>query len=142
ANLVSQNKFEEAVKNLEKALELGYDEDSDTGYYLAKAYYGLKKYDVVRNMLKYVDIKEDPEALNLLALSHMKLREWAQARDIFKELTGKYPKNHIMLTNLAKCELKLNEFEAAKTYASKALEVFSDFDDAIKILKKVEQNEQ
>lgn len=83
--------------------------------------------------------KDDPEILNMLAMCYFKLKDYKGAIGIFENLRAKFPKNHILLTTLGQCYLKLNEFEKAKKAAQDALVVFSDYDEALKILKEVER---
>ena len=92
-------------------------------------------------LLDIVDAPNAPEVLNLLAKCYMKLKDFKMAAGIFKKLAGKYPENHLLLCDLAKCELKMGEIENAKENAKKALLIFPDFEDAIKILKETQKGE-
>ena len=141
-NLNAQNKLDEAAEVLERALKID-PKNYDGRFYLSRVYFNLKKYAKAKKILEELvrEKGDDIEAVNLLGLSYMKLKEWDRAKDIFKELIVKSPQNHIVLVNAGKCALELKEFEEAKEYARQALEIFSDFEDAIKILKKVEANE-
>ena len=70
-------------------------------------------------------------------MTYQNLKEYEKAIGIFHHLHHEYPSNYMILANLAKCHLKLNEKEKAKNYAMKALEIFPDCNDALKILKEV-----
>ena len=91
-------------------------------------------------LLDIVDIP-NPEISNLLAKCYMKLKEFKMAAGIFKKLSNEYPNNHILLCDLAKCQIKMEEFENAKENAKRALLIFPDFEDAIKILKETQKGE-
>ena len=92
-------------------------------------------------LLDIVDAPNAPEVLNLLAKCYMKLKDFKMAAGIFKKLAGKYSENHLLLCDLAKCEMKIGEVESAKENAKKALLIFPDFEDAIKILKETQKGE-
>ena len=104
-------------------------------------YFAQKKYKIAKQVLEdMLNITQnDPEILNMLGLCYLKLKEYKEAAGIFENLKNKFPKNHILLCNLAQCYLKLNEFEKAKSAAGAALEIFSDYDEALKILKEIQR---
>jgi len=73
-----------------------------------------------------------------MAKIEMKLKNFESAKFLLEQLLEIYPQNHLIMTDLAQCFLNLGDKESAKNYAIRALEVFSDFDDALKILKGIE----
>ncbi len=85
---------------------------------------------------------KDVEIENMLALCYMNTKKYEQAIEIFENLKKEFPKNHILITNLAQCYLKLGDIEYAKKNANEALLIFPEYSDAIKIIKKVEKDEQ
>ena len=140
-NLLATGKNDEAEENLKTALRLSPD-NCRIKFALAKIYFEKKKYSISKDLL--IDVAgndNSPETLNLLAKSYAKLKDFKSAAGIFNKLAKTYPNNHILLTELAKCQLKLGAFQNAKENAKKALMIFSDFEDAIKVLKEAQNNE-
>ncbi|MCD8024330.1 MAG: tetratricopeptide repeat protein, partial [Candidatus Gastranaerophilales bacterium] len=84
----------------------------------------------------------DAEILNLLAMVYQKLKEYEHAFGIFEKLYRLYPNNHIIAVNLSECFLKMNNKKEAKKYAMEALSIYSDFPDALKILREVDKNDE
>jgi tetratricopeptide (TPR) repeat protein len=141
-NLLTQNKTEEAILNFKKTLSLE-PENPAAKYHLAKTYYSVEEFSGARALLEDIippDDTSDIEASNLLAVCYMALELWQEAEDIFSAILEKHPKNHIVLTHSAKCFLKLGEPKKAKDLARRALEVFSDFEDALLILEEADGN--
>ncbi len=90
------------------------------------------------------DIKDsvnNPEILNLMAQNLMKLKNFEAAAGIFKKLKESYPNNHILLCDLAKCEIKIEKYKEAKENIKQALMLYPDFEYGIKLLKEVENND-
>ena len=139
-NLISGGKTEEGIQELQQAIKIN-PKNYIALYNLAKVYFAQKKYKIAKQVLEdMLNITQnDPEILNMLGLCHLKLKEYKEAAGIFENLKNKFPKNHILLCNLAQCYLKLNEFEKAKSAAGAALEIFSDYDEALKILKEIQR---
>ena len=48
-----------------------------------------------------------------------------------------YPKNHILLTNLAKCEIKCSKLDEAKEHLRQALLIYDDYKEALDLLKEI-----
>ena len=108
-----------------------------------KLYFDEKKYKIAKDLLlDVVNAPNNPEILNLLAKSYMKLKDYKMAAGIFKKLTENYENNHILLCDLANCELNMGEFKNAKEHAKKALMIFPDFEDGLKILKEIQKEEE
>ncbi len=92
-------------------------------------------------MLDITDSSGSEEILNLLAKNYMKLKEYETAANIFHKLSHEYPENHLLLCDLARCEIKLGKLDHAKEHIKKALMIFPDFEEGIKLLKEVQNNE-
>lgn len=137
-NLISEGKKEEASKNLQTALGLEPD-NQKAKFTLAKIYFDDKKYSTSRDLLLDIANTEEAEVLNLLAKNCMKLKDFEMAGGIFKKLSKNYPKNHILLCDLARCEIELKNFKQAKETLKQALMIFPDYEDGIKLLKQAEQ---
>ena len=56
---------------------------------------------------------------------------------IFSKLAIKYPKNHILLTNLAVCEVKCEKIKEANEHLRQALLIFDDYSPALKLLEEL-----
>ena len=139
-NLITWGKYDEGIEKLQEAIKIN-PKNYIALYNLSKVYFSQKKYSVAKQILEdMLNItKDDPEVLNMLAMSYFKLKDYKEAVGIFENLREKFPKNHILLCTLGQCYLKLNEFEKAKKAAQDALLIFSDYDEALKILKEVER---
>ena len=72
----------------------------------------------------------------------MKLKDFKRAELVFAKLIEAFPKNHMVMGYLAQCCFEQNEFEKAQNWALKALEIFADWEDAIKILKKIKEKRE
>lgn len=138
-NLVAQAKMDEGVEKLQAAIKLD-PKNYIALYNLSKIYFAQKKYSVAKQILEdMLNIKKDSEILNMLGLCYLKTKDYKAAIGIFEKLRKDFPKNHILLCNLGECYLKLGEFEKAKEAANAALLIFSDYDEALKIIKEVEK---
>ena len=74
-----------------------------------------------------------------MAQNFMKLKDYKTAAGILSKLKEAYPDNHILLCDLAKCEIKIGEYDNAKENIKKALMQFPGFDYGLKLLKEVEK---
>lgn len=129
--------YDSATDTLKEALRL------DAANFLAKShsaklYFQLKKYDIAKEFLMDI-IKEtkDDETRNMLAICYLETNEYHEAYHIFKKLIETYPDNHILLTNLAKCEIHEKDYNSAKEHLRQALMIFDDYDEALKLLEEV-----
>ncbi len=131
------NKSEEILK---KALSL------DPANFLAeshsaKLYVTLDKYDVAAEFLSdLLEKTQDDETRNMLAVCYMKLEQYEKAMGLFHKLAHIYPKNHIILTNLAKCELKCGRKKEALDHVRQALLIYDDYDEALSLLKELDND--
>jgi len=139
-NLMSLGRVDEAINQFAHVLEIE-PLHVDTRFELAKIFFSRKNYEVAKSLLE--DILNTPgnaEIVNLYAQAELKLKNYEIARALFGKLCELYPKNHLLLTDCAKCYLKTGQIKEAREYASRALKIFSGFSDALKILKET-QNE-
>ncbi len=103
--------------------------------HLAKYYFSQAKYETAKELLlDVIQTTKDDETLNMLAISYMETAEEENAMGIFSKLIVKYPQNHILLTNLAKCELKCNRKKEAQEHLRQALLIYDDYEPALKLL--------
>lgn len=132
-----ENNKTESFKLLQKALEI--DPTSFLAKnYLAKYYFSEKKYDITKELLlDIIQTTKDDETLNMLAISYMETEEYENAMGIFSKLVVTYPKNHILLTNLAACESKCERKKEAQNHIQQALLIFDDYKPALKILEEL-----
>ena len=138
-NLISQSKIEQGLEKLQEAIKIN-PKNYIALYNLAKVYFSQNKYSVAKQILEDIlSMNKDPEILNMLALCYLKTKDYKAACAIFEKLAKDFPKNHILLCNLGECYLNLKEFDKAKKAADEALLLFSDYDEALKIIKEVEK---
>ena len=129
--------FEKAQVILQKALSI------DSNNFLAKShsakfYFQAQKYDIAKQFL--IDIIEqvqDDETLNMLGICYLKEENYQEALGIFFKLVQIYPKNHILLTNLAKCEYNYDKKQEASEHLRQALMVFDDYQEALDLLEEI-----
>ena len=138
--MILEGKVQEGVEKLTKAVELN-PKNYIALYNLAKLYFSQKKYKVAKELLEDMVsiVKDDCELLNMLAISYMNLKDYKAAIGIFENLARKFPQNHILLCDLGNCYLKIGEIEKAKNKAYEALNIFSDYSEALKLIKEVER---
>ncbi len=127
----------QALETLQKALKI----DSNNFLaktHIAKYYFQEKKYDIaIQFLLDITQTTKDDETLNMLAVCYMELKEYENAMGIFYKLALSYPDNHILLTNLAKCELKCDKKNEAQEHIRQALMIFDDYQEALDLLEEI-----
>ncbi len=132
-----QNDYENAYKYLNMAIK------KDPGNYLAqnhlaKYYFKIEKYDVAKDFLQDIISKnQDDELINMLAFCYLKEQNYHDALGLYFKLAKTYPKNHIILTNLAKCEIKCDKINEAKEHLRQALMIYDDYSEALELLKEI-----
>ncbi len=132
-----EHDYQKSSETLQKALEIAPDNFLAKSH-SAKYYYHMKKYEVAKEFL--VDIIEqvqDDETVNMLGICHLELKEYDKALGLFFKLLKYYPKNHILLTNLARCEFETGKIEEAKEHVRQALLVFDDYQEALNLLEEI-----
>ena len=124
-------------KILQRALEI------DPNNFLAKShsakyYFHLKKYQTAKQFLMdIIEQVQDDETINMLGICNLELEDYEGALGLFFKLAKNYPKNHILLTNLAKCEYKCGKENEALEHIRQALLVFDDYADALNLLEEI-----
>ena len=129
-----ENQIDASFELLQKALKI-----DPTNFlaknHLAKYYFSQAKYGTAKELLlDVIQTTKDDETMNMLAISYMETKEEENAMGIFSKLIARYPQNHILLTNLAKCELKCNRKKEAQEHLRQALLIFDDYEPALKLL--------
>ena len=128
---------EKAHEILQKASKIAPD-NFIVKSHCAKYYFQLKKYDVAIEFLNdLIEKTQDDETVNMLGICQMELGEYEKAMGSFFKLAKIYPKNHILLTNLAKCEYKCDKINEAKEHLRQALMVFDDYKEALDLLEEI-----
>ena len=84
-----------------------------------------------------VEQVQDDETLNMLGICNLEVKDYEGAMGIFYKLALIYPKNHILLTNLAKCEYYCGKKNEALEHVRQALLVFDDYSDALNLLEEI-----
>ena len=101
-------------------------------------YFQKRNYTVAQQfLLDLVEKTQDDETMNMLAVCYMENDEFEKAMGIFYKLSFVYPKNHILLTNLAKCEFKCLKVDEAQEHLRQALMVYDDYKEALDLLKEI-----
>ena len=126
-----------ALEKLQEAIKL------DSGNFLAKLhlakyYFQERNWENAKQLL--LDILEktnDDETKNMLAISFMELGEYQEALGLFSKLIKDYPKNHMLLVNLAKCEYKTLKKDQALEHLRQALLIFEDYPEALELLEEI-----
>lgn len=135
-NLVEYKK-QEAFEVLQKALRI----DSNNFLakcHLAKYYFQEKKYDIAKQLLlDMTSNTKDDETMNMLGICYLETQEYSEAAAILYKLVKDYPKNHILLTNLAKAEFKIGKKQEALEHLRQALFIFDDYDEALNLLEEI-----
>ena len=86
-----------------------------------------------------VDKKKIEAGVKLLleGISYMETKEFENGMGIFYKLAQKYPNNHILLVNLARCEKECGKIEEAKEHLRQSLLIFSDYSEALELLEEL-----
>ena len=80
---------------------------------------------------------QDDETVNMLGICYLEEENYNEALGLFFKLIKSYPDNHILLTNLAKCEYKCNKKEEALEHIRRALMIFDDYKEALELLEEI-----
>lgn len=129
-----ENQIDVSFELLQKALKID-PMNFLAKNHLAKYYFSQAKYETAKELLlDVIQTTKDDETMNMLAISYMETKEEENAMGIFSKLIARYPQNHILLTNLAKCELKCNRKKEAQEHLRQALLIFDDYEPALKLL--------
>ena len=132
-----QEKNQDAFDMLQKAIQIQPD-NFLARLHIAKYYFKFSKYETAKQFLQdIVETMQDDEIMNMLAVSYMETNEFENAMGLLSKLVVKYPKNHILLTNLAKCEAKCDKKDEAIEHLRQALLIFDDYSEALNLLKEL-----
>ncbi len=129
--------FENAIKPLQRALSIEPDNFLAKSH-SAKYYFQMKKYDVAKQFLQdIIEQVQDDETVNMLGICYLEEENYEDALGLFFKLIKTYPDNHILLTNLAKCEYKCNKKDEALEHIRRALMIFDDYKEALSLLEEI-----
>lgn len=104
----------------------------------AKYYFQIQKYDIAKQFLvDLIEQVQDDETMNMLGICYLEEKNYQEALGIFFKLTQIYPENHILLTNLAKCEHMCDKKSEAKEHLRQALMIFDDYQEALDLLEEI-----
>lgn len=135
--LIQKEEYEKAKICIKRALTLDPN-NFLAKMHFAKLYFKLQKYDIAKEvLLDIIQQTKDEEVLNMLGYCYFEGKEYENAAGIYSKLVQKYPKNHILLTNLAKCELETNRKDKALEHLRQALLIYDDYPEALELLKEV-----
>ncbi|MBR2068450.1 MAG: tetratricopeptide repeat protein [Candidatus Gastranaerophilales bacterium] len=129
--------LEAARETLQKALKLE-PENFLAKSHIAKLYFQMQKYDTAKELLQdIIEKTQDDETMNMLGICYLELKDYEKAAGIFYKLVLNYPKNHILLINLAKCEHALSRDKEALEHTRQALMIYDDYQDALNLLEEL-----
>ena len=136
--LQDAKRFEDALNEVDKALDLGQPPKGKPGLFLLKAgiYYDLKKYKEAKKCaLKAKELKpNDFEVFLHLGLIHYHMEEYKEASKYFRKALKIHPR-FTTYTLLANAELTFNPKKSLKS-AEAALALNPKWDEAINIRDK------
>lgn len=109
--------------------------------HIAKYYFAKEQYDIAKEfLLDIVNTAKDDETMNMLGVCYLKTNEFENASGIFSKLMPNYSNNHILLTNLARCEKETGRIDEAKEHLRQALMIFDDYKEALELLEEIKVN--
>ena len=128
--------------DLEKALEqinAAIAKSVQSGFLLfiaGKIRFLMKNYDDAKTFLiKSFELERNPEVKNLLGLTYFELGEYSQAKNIFQNILKDKPLNPYIMINIAKCDVKLGDNDAALEILEKVTENFPDNEEAHEMIR-------
>ncbi|MBQ8847986.1 MAG: tetratricopeptide repeat protein [Candidatus Gastranaerophilales bacterium] len=128
---------EKALESLQAALQIAPDNFLAKNH-MAKYYFQNKKYEPAKQfLLDIIEQTKDDETINMLGICCMETQEYEDACGLFSKLIPDYPKNHILLVNLAKSEYKTNKINEAKEHLRQALMIYDDYKEALDLLEEI-----
>ncbi len=134
---ILENDLNTAEEILHKAIKISPD-NFLAKIHLAKLYYAKQNWETAKQfLLDAVNTVKDDETMNMLAICYKNTGEYDSASGLLYKLADKYPKNHVLLTDLAECEIKCDKKQQAKKHLQDALMVFDDYEPALKLLEEI-----
>lgn len=103
--------------------------------YISNGMYGEAE-EAFSNILNTDD---DAEAFNQLGIALRQQRKYEEAEQCYIRALKVYPKNPVILYNLAVLYVASNNLDRAAKYLDKAIDIKPDFNDAIALLEKVQR---
>ena len=129
--------YANSLTALQKALSLEPDNFLAENH-SAKYYFDLKKYDTAKQfLLDIVEQVQDDETINMLGICYLEEKNYKDAIGCFSKLAKTYSNNHILLTNLARCEYEIGKKNEAMEHIRQALMIFDDYTDALNLLEEI-----
>jgi len=127
---MSQNNLPEAVRILEKGLQLAGKEESlyfNQSLILSKYFIDTKEDEkIIRNMTEAIGIKPREEYFMILGNYYLRKKQNAAAQNVFSKAVENYPKSIYCILGLATTYKNANEYDRAISIARKALEISPD----------------
>lgn len=134
-NKMLMGDLEPALVQITKAIE----KSVQSGFLLFIAgniRYLMKNYeDAKMFLIKSLELEDNNDTKNLLALCYFELENYEQANNIFKKLYEKNPNNLNLLLNIAKCYEKLGDKDEALKALDKAVDVFPECEEAHEMIR-------
>ena len=101
-------------------------------------YYQKGNYDAAKEFLSDAySLYQDPEIMNVLALTFFELKEYDNARNLALKLADKYPDNINILLLLAKIYIETADAKNSVEYLEKILKIFPEQPEAKELYEKI-----
>ena len=100
------------------------DQSTNKHYLLASINFEKKKFELAKcYFLEYLKKNDDFQALNLLGICHLNLKEYLESANVFKELISKKIITDSILNNYGIALKNLKEFNTAKYYFKESIKL-------------------
>ena len=119
------------TKAIEKSVQSGF-----LLFIAGNIRYLMKDYEDAKMFLvKSLELEDNNDTKNLLALCYFELGDFEQAKNIFQKLYEKSPNNLNLLLNIAKCQEKLGKKDEALKTLDKVVDVFPECEEAHEMIR-------
>ncbi|HCB11630.1 MAG TPA: hypothetical protein DEO94_05800 [Cyanobacteria bacterium UBA11991] len=136
-NKTHLKQFDRALEQIKAAL--AKSQPSAFLFFITGRIYFLNNdFDCAKDYLvKSFELEQIPETQNLLGLCYFNLKNYTQAKTIFKNMLEKSPLNINILLNTAKCCKELGETDEALEYLNKITETFPECEEAQELIREI-----
>ncbi len=107
-------------------------------YIAGKIRFLMKNYeDAKMYLIKSFELEQNPEVKNLLAMCYYELKNYEQAKNIFKNLLETNQDNINLLLWIAKCDKELGNTDEALKNLETAVDIFPEFEEAHEMIREL-----
>lgn len=101
-------------------------------YFLSDDFNRAKDY-----LIKSFEMEKTPDTQNLLGLCYFNLKDFNQAKTIFKNMLDKSPLNINTLLNISRCCIELKQIDEALEYLNKITDTFPECEEAQELIREI-----